>query len=395
LLDYLVALGAIIALSFSFIVHGAYFLRVIRAKKLTSKFQDALLRVQSSNSNLQNVSIIVSTFNEAGVIERKLTNISEFNYPLNKIEVIVMDDASIDGTADLAEKKISELKLDGRVIRNKERIGLNRSLNLAVNEAKYSFVCITDSDVVLQEDALKNSVKTLSGLKDVGGVTGKIKPVFGGGGVAQSNESAYRSFYDQSMLGETALHSSFPGNGPLIVFNKSVVCNKIPVDYGSTDGNIAMNVIKSGFRFVYIPNAIVIEPVPEDLGQQRLQKVRRAQRLIQVFLHNKDVFLNKKYGKFGTTVFPLKFLMVVVAPLFLCVGFGLFIASIVLSHSLVYQLLSVSALVSVTAFGLLWNGFKEMFSSFIFHEIFLVAGLFISLRKSVFWKTIDRKEIQS
>ena len=110
------------------------------------------------------------------------------------------------------------------------------------------------------------------------------------------------------MLGESSLHSAFPGNGPLIVFDKSKVNSPIPEYHGSTDGNIAMNIIKSGVRFVYVSNAVIFEPVPENLGQQRLQKVRRAQRLIQVFLHKKGVFFNKKYGKFGRVIFPLKVL---------------------------------------------------------------------------------------
>jgi cellulose synthase/poly-beta-1,6-N-acetylglucosamine synthase-like glycosyltransferase len=366
----------------------------MRSKVSTAQFQSSLSAVQASSSDLKPVSVIVSTFNEAKVIGRKLVNISELNYPLSLVEIVVIDDASVDGTADLAEAKISELKLCGRVIRNPKRIGLNRSLNIAMVEAQHDFVCITDSDVLLEKDALRNSVNVLTGLKDVGGVTGRLQPVYGGQGVAQSNESAYRKFYHHSMLGETILHSSFPGNGTLIVFNKSLVSPTIPVDYGSTDGNIAMNIIKSGLRFVYVTNAVVFEPVPEDLGQQRLQKVRRAKRLIQVFLHNSDVFLSRKYGKFGTTVFPLKFLMLIVAPFLMFVGLGLFVTSVVLSPNFFYQIFFFSTLFLVIGFAVLWKRFGAILFSFLFHEIYLVAGLFTSVRKSVFWKTVDRKKIQ-
>ncbi len=370
-----------------------YYLRVIRNKELSAKFQGELSVVQDSSSDLAPVSIIVSAYNEAEVIGRKLVNISQLNYPLDKIEVVVIDDGSVDGTAGIAEEKISELKLSGRIIKNTKRIGLNRSLNIAMNEAKHNFVCVTDSDVTLEKDALRNSVRVLTGLKDVGGVTGRIQPIFEGDGFAQSNESAYRKFYHQSMLGETSLHSSFPGNGPLIIINKSLVSTTIPVDYGSTDGNIAANVIKSGLRFVYVPNAVVFEPVPEDLGQQRLQKVRRAKRLIQVFLHNSDLFLNKKYGKFGSIVFPLKYLMIVVCPSLMLIGLGLYIVSIALFSSLWFQVVSVGALFFVIGVSSVWKSFGRWLSSFVFHQLYLVVGLFSSMRKSVFWKTIDRKKL--
>jgi len=324
-------LTGFILLAVAFAVYVAYFFLVIKNRRSIERFHSTLSTLQNSSSDPKPVTVIINTFNEAKVIDRKLTNTSQLNYPLDKLEILVIDDASVDGTADIAVNKIRELNLSGRVIRNPARIGLNRSLNIAMSAAKNNYVCITDSDVILEKDALIKAVSVLKGFKNAGGVTGKILPVYNGAGVAQSTESSYRTFYSSSMLGETAYHSAFPGNGPLIVFDKSLVPTTIPVDYGSTDGNIAMNVIKSGHRFVYVENAVVFEPVPEKLAQQRLQKVRRAKRLIQVVLHNKSVFLNGKYGEFGRVIFPLKFLMLILCPLLMTIGFGLFALGVAFS----------------------------------------------------------------
>jgi cellulose synthase/poly-beta-1,6-N-acetylglucosamine synthase-like glycosyltransferase len=385
------AIAGVAAVCLAATVYLAYFFLVLRSRGSILKFQNAILALQNSSSNLAPVSVIVSAFNESKVIGRKLANISRLNYPIDRLEVIVIDDGSSDGTADIAENTINELKLSGKVVRNPKRIGLNRSLNIAMAEAKNSYVCITDSDVMLEKDALRNSVSVLTGFTEAGGVTGKIQPVFEGKGMAQTNESVYRGFYHRSMLGESSLHSAFPGNGPLIVFNKSVVPYSIPVDYGSTDGNLAINVVKSGVRFIYVPNAVVLEPVPEDLGQQRLQKVRRAQRLIQVFLHNGDIFLNKRFGKFGRVIFPLKLLMVIVCPVLMFLGFALIALGVVLSDNLLLQAVSAGGLFLVVGVCVLWKSFGRMLSSFVFHQAYLLVGLFSSLRKSVFWKTIKRK----
>lgn len=389
------AIVGLAAITFSAAVYLTYFLTVLRSREATTRFQSALSVSQGSSAELEPVSVIINTFNEAKVIARKLTNISKLNYQLNKLEVIVIDDASIDGTADIAEDTISDLKLSGRVIRNSKRIGLNRSLNIAMAEAKNNIVCITDSDVLLEKDALRNSVSVLTNFKGVGGVTGKVRPVFEGEGFAQSSEATYRDFYHLSMLGETCLHSSFPGNGPLVVFNKALVPSTIPDDFGSSDGNIAMNVIKSGARFIYVPNAIIFEPSPENFGQQRLQKVRRAQRLIQVVLHNRDVFFNKKYGKFGRIVFPLKFLMLGLCPFLLFFGLGLFAGSVAFSSNLFVQMFSVGGLFLVIGVSSFWKSFGRLFSSFVCHQLYLVIGLFSSLRKSVYWTTIERKKFKS
>ncbi len=373
------------------LIYMLYFFSVLRNRKSIANFQEVLLSCQKSDSISEHVSIIVSTYNEAKVIGRKLENIAELNYPLEKIEVLVIDDASTDGTGDIAKKKMQEQRILGRVIKNSNRIGLNRSLNVAMEEATHSLVCITDSDVILEKNALKNAVAVLKGFKGAGGVTGRIQPIFEGEGVAQTNESVYREFYDKSMLGESSLHSAFPGNGPLIVFDKSKVPFSIPVDYGSTDGNIAINIIKSGLRFIYVPNAVVLEPVPENLGQQRLQKVRRAKRLIQVFLHNMDILLNKKYGNFGRRIFPLKLLMVSVCPVLMFSGLIFVAVSVFLSQNVALYTFSLIAIFSIIMIFLFFRQLGAKLSSFVFHQVYLIVGLISSMRKSIYWKTIERK----
>jgi cellulose synthase/poly-beta-1,6-N-acetylglucosamine synthase-like glycosyltransferase len=373
-------------------VYGLYFRFILGQKKQISSFVDSLLSFQNSNNTIfPSVSVIVSTFNEAKVIGRKIENISELNYPKDKLEVIVYDDASIDGTPEIAKKMLSEKMLDGNVVRNLNRIGLNRSLNAAVAQAKHNLVCVTDSDVLLEKDALKNSVSALQGFKNAGGVTGHIEPVFEGKGVAQNSERSYRGFYHESMLAESAVHSAFPGNGPLIVYDKTKIPSLIPKDYGSTDGNIAINIIRRGFRFIYVPNAVVFEPSPENLSQHRLQKIRRAKRLLQVFLNNSDISLDGKYGSFGKQIFPLKLLMMALCPILLLSSLSLFSIYIALSKDILLYGLTGTFLIGASISLISFKKAGSLISSFILHQLYLVIGLFSSFRKSVYWKTIDRK----
>jgi cellulose synthase/poly-beta-1,6-N-acetylglucosamine synthase-like glycosyltransferase len=50
------------------------------------------------------VSVIVPTYNEAKFIEKKLEDIARQNYPKELLEIIVIDSASTDGTAELARR---------------------------------------------------------------------------------------------------------------------------------------------------------------------------------------------------------------------------------------------------------------------------------------------------
>jgi cellulose synthase/poly-beta-1,6-N-acetylglucosamine synthase-like glycosyltransferase len=307
------------------------------------------------------------------------------------MEIIVFDDSSTDGTAEIAEKTIREKQLSGKVVRNSPRIGLNRSLNAAVTGAKNNLVCITDSDVLLEKNSLRNSISVLQSFKDAGGVTGHIQPVFEGKGMAQTTEASYRGYYHDSMLAESALHSAFPGNGPLIVYNKMEIPTPIPVDYGSTDGNIAMNIIKKGLRFIYVPNAIVYEPEAENMEDQRLQKVRRAKRLLQVLLHNTDISFNQKYGFFGSRIFPIKLMMMSLSPILFLIGTILTAMGLILSQNTILYALAGIVLVGAAGVFAVSKKLRSFFSSFVLHQVYLIVGLFSASRKSVFWKTIDRK----
>ena len=252
--------------------YSLYTLLVLRSKRKTS-YLERVNSFEKSISTMPYVSVIVSVFEEADVIRRKLENLAALDYPKDKLKVIVIDDDSKDGTAELAQAALHDLGLKGKVIRNPKRVGLNASLNIAIQNVEDMLICVSDADVLLDRDSLKNSVAVLEQFEGAGGVTGRLIPLLKEGNVVTRSEETYRVYYDRAMLAESSLHSAFPGNGTLLVFNKSLV-PAIPETHGSSDGNIAIRIIKNGCRFLYVPSAEIREVVPETSSQQRLQKVR-------------------------------------------------------------------------------------------------------------------------
>lgn len=367
-----------------------YFFLIYRRRGIAN-YKDRIDRIQQQKLNLPKLSVIIPTYNEAKIIRRKLENTSRLDYPIDKLEVIVIDDCSVDETVEIAKTALAEFGFSGRIIRKNRRSGVNESLNMAVKEASNPIVCITDADVTLERDALRNSVSVLRNFEGAGGVTGRIDPVSSKDGIAPKSESSYRNYYHQCMLAESSLHSAFPGNGPLIIFDKSLVYSQIPVNQGSTDANIAINIVKSGLRLLYVPNAVVYEPVPETLGQQRLQKVRRAKRLIQAFLHNTDVLANNKCGRFGSLIFPLKLSMHVICPLLTFLGIISIFLFVILSGSLLFEFAFASILALFLATLAVSSRARDFLFSFFFHQAYLLLGLISLPKRSSIWKVIERK----
>jgi len=83
-------------------------------------------------------------------------------------QVVVVDNASTDGSADMVEKEFSE----ARLIRNRENVGFSRGNNQALREAKGAYVLILNSDAELTPGALP----ALAGLLDTRPRLGAVGP---------------------------------------------------------------------------------------------------------------------------------------------------------------------------------------------------------------------------
>ena len=120
-------------------------------KRLTAK-RDYHIVLQSNTQ--PTVSIIVPTYNEARVIEQKLSNIAQGTYPLSRLELIVIDSASSDGTASIAREFLNLNRLNGKVVEENMRTGKSAALNIGLGRATGELVCISDAECRWDKNAL-------------------------------------------------------------------------------------------------------------------------------------------------------------------------------------------------------------------------------------------------
>jgi hypothetical protein len=83
-------------------------------------------------------------------------------------QLVVVDNASTDGSADMVEKEFPE----ARLIRNRENAGFSRGNNQALREARGAYVLLLNSDAELTPGALP----TLAGLLDTRPRLGAVGP---------------------------------------------------------------------------------------------------------------------------------------------------------------------------------------------------------------------------
>ena len=217
------------------------------------------------------VSIIVPTYNEDKVIEKRMKNLVELEYPKDKYEIIVVDSGSTDSTTEIVEKLIekhgpSEQNL--RLIKEEERKGKASAINLGKKHAEGDIVLITDANSIFEKNVL-NEIMPHFKDQEVGAVSGRYF-ISNPDKTLPCSEAFYWEIEHITLLGESFLDSISTVIGTISAWRKKLM-NFRPKTI-SEDLDMTIQVRRKGYKIRYEPEAMVYEPsatAPEDQIKQR------------------------------------------------------------------------------------------------------------------------------
>lgn len=175
------------------------------------------------------VSAMVAVHNEQAVIEDCLRSMTAQTYPLT--EVLVIDDASTDGTAEVLERLAGELPI--RVISLPVNVGKKKALAAGMLESMGDVFAFTDSDSTWAPDAVERCVAVLDNDPRIGAVSGHCRAMN-----AETNllTRMQDSWYEGQFSIRKAFESYFGAvtcvSGPLAVFRREAIFNYIPAWQG-------------------------------------------------------------------------------------------------------------------------------------------------------------------
>lgn len=159
-----------------------YFYSILAATFLLSRYLfGAFYRPTPINPNYTpGVSIIIPCFNEEKWIKRTIVSCLNQDYPLDKLEVLVIDDCSNDHSREKIEELLLTLeKEEGYDARNRvhfhvqpKNAGKREALAAGAKLAKHELLVFVDSDSFLDPFAIRNLVQPFQD-KKVGGVSGR------------------------------------------------------------------------------------------------------------------------------------------------------------------------------------------------------------------------------
>lgn len=109
------------------------------------------------------LSIIIVSWNVRELLERCLNSIHKF-LDLQKIEIIVVDNASQDGSADMVQEKFSGVKL----IKNSKNVGFGKANNQGMQKAKGNYFLLLNDDTELVDNHVMQGISYLVQHPEVG-----------------------------------------------------------------------------------------------------------------------------------------------------------------------------------------------------------------------------------
>jgi len=110
------------------------------------------------------VSVIIPTHNRKEKLIRLVESIVNSSYPKEKLEIIVVDDASTDGTYKEIKRKFPEVK----VIRNERELFLANSRNIGIKNSSGKYIFFIDDDNVVDRNCIFELIKTLENDQKIG-----------------------------------------------------------------------------------------------------------------------------------------------------------------------------------------------------------------------------------
>lgn len=235
-------------------------------------------RLNNSNSKKIEASVIIPTYNRSKSLKRTLYSLNKLNYPRDRWEIVVVDNNSNDGTKDMLNEIISQIKLNLKYIKE-NRLSFTVARHAGAQHASGELLLYIDDDVTVEKNWLKFIIKAFESNPDVGVVGGPIKPIY------EVNPpewvlkmpGIWLSLFDCGMIEKEV--EAVPG--PNLCIRRSILreVRGFPPDtigveaenkfktiekiyIGPGDGGLCKKVRKAGYKIYYHPKAIVYHHIP-------------------------------------------------------------------------------------------------------------------------------------
>ena len=251
-------------------------------------------RHEPGENALPRISIVLPVYNEATVIAATLERILGVDYPADRRQILVVSDASSDGTDDIvarfADRGVALLRLP-------QRQGKTAAENAARPLLTGDIIINTDASVRVDTAAIRPLVAAFDD-STVGVASARDISVTNLADASNGGEGAYVGYEMGIRALETAVDGIVGASGCLYAIRADL--HRLPVpDALSRDFAAALTAREHGFRAVSVPQAICYVPRGRSLHHEYRRKVRTITRGLATLTYKRRLLNPFRYGLFA------------------------------------------------------------------------------------------------
>lgn len=231
-------------------------------------------------SDTMDVSIIIVTFNGRDYVHRCLTSVHEHRKGI-QFEVVVVDNASSDGTPDMIEREFPQVRL----VRRETNVGFAGGVNEGIAHARSPAFFVLNSDAEIADNILPAMLAYLEQHSDIGLLAPKLLDSEGTVQLSCRTFPGYRTalfnryslltrLFPQNTASSRYLMTSFDHtaiadvdwvSGAAWLLPRSTVETVGPLDeayfWSIEDVDYCQRIHRAGLRVVYFPDASVVHRI--------------------------------------------------------------------------------------------------------------------------------------
>ena len=214
------------------------------------------------------VTLLVAAYNEESVLEAKIRNCRELDYPPGKLKLLFVTDGSDDGGPALIRRHA-----DIRLLHRPERQGKVAALKRAMPLVDTPVTVFTDANTFLNPAAIRELAAHFRDAR-VGAVAGE-KHIRGqaSGAASTAGEGLYWKYESWLKRQDAELHSVVGAAGELYAI-RTALFQDVPEDTLLDDFMQALLIARAGYRVAYAPGARAEEYASANLREELKRKVR-------------------------------------------------------------------------------------------------------------------------
>ena len=253
---------------YTYVGYGLVLWLAVRIKRLIKGRPRPL--TLPADAELPHVTFLVCAFNEQDVVDMKIANTRQMDYPADKLHLMWVTDGSTDDT----NLRLSQYP-DVEVVFTPERRGKTAALNHGIGLVKTPLTVMTDANTMVNAEAIREIVRCMQDPR-IGCVAGEKRVMARDDShTAAQGEGLYWRYESALKQMDSNLYSAMGAAGELNAI-RTQLYEPMPENALLDDFVMSMRIVDRGYRVAYTPLAYAMEYGSADLAEEQKRKQRIA-----------------------------------------------------------------------------------------------------------------------